>query len=33
MDQLHIFNFSSGYNDRWYWFFFTEAYPLSVADL
>jgi len=33
MNQPRIFNLSSGYNDRWFWFFFTEVYPLSVADL
>ena len=31
MDQLHISSFSSGLN--FYWFFWANVYPLSVADL
>jgi hypothetical protein len=30
MDQLYISNLNSGYG--FYWFYWTEVYPLSAAD-
>jgi hypothetical protein len=32
MDQLRIFNFSSGFNFSWYWYFYAQIYPLLLAD-
>jgi hypothetical protein len=30
MDQLRVFNFSSGF--YFYWYFYAGVYPLSLAD-